>query len=57
MRCVRKIEQKGGTGIGDKTDAAAVPVEISEGHSINEAIIRPSAAGMDSDRPAHVSAQ
>ena len=26
MRCVRQIEQKGGTRIGDEADAAAVPV-------------------------------
>ena len=57
MPGVWQIEQKSSTRIGDEADAAPVPVEISEGHGIDEAIFRPTAAGMDSDRPAHPRAQ
>jgi hypothetical protein len=51
----RQIEQKGLARIGDEADAAPMPIDIGERHSVYRFGLRPLPAGMDSDGPAHAS--
>ena len=57
MLRARQIEEKGRTRIGDEADAAAVSVEIRQGHPVDHLVFRPPATGMDGNRPPHRSFQ
>ena len=49
----RQVEQKDLARIGDKPEAAAMPVEICERHRVERFVFRPTAAGMNSNCPAY----
>src|SRR6516165_11578637 len=53
MVSARQVKKKVRARIGSKADASAVPVEIGEGHRIDDPILRPPAAKMHSDGPPH----
>jgi hypothetical protein len=49
----RQIEKKGLSRIGDEADAAAMPVDVSEGHRTQRGVFRPIASAVNRDGPAH----
>ena len=49
----RQVEQIGFARIGDQADAAAVPVEIGEGHRVDRRLFRPMPPPMHRNRPPH----
>ena len=50
---VRQIEQESLAGVGNKADAAAVPVNIGERHRVDRALLRPMAAVVNCNGAAH----
>ena len=53
MICTRQIEQKRLAGIGDQSDAAAVPIEISQRNTAGRSVLRPVPSAVNGDRSAH----
>ena len=50
----RQIEQKNLARIGDEPDAAAMAVEVGEGHRVERRLLPPMAAMVHRDRPPHL---
>jgi hypothetical protein len=49
----RQIEKKGLSRIGDEADAAAMPVDVSEGHRTERRVFRPIALAVDRESSPH----